>query len=151
MPESTPQLSTPPETVKDPSDIIFFGPDTWTENRTDGVVTSITVLLKGWKNTNISYLAEKTITVQGDGEDAGDQHTVTPIDSDATPDVSASFTINIPAEHQTTATWHNHIHPHDLDNDTIYSEKSRQWVTLIKASSEYQSALSSLESQLESL
>ena len=53
MPEPTPQLSTPPETVNDPSDIIFFGPDTWSENRTDGVVTSITVNLKGWKNSKI--------------------------------------------------------------------------------------------------
>ena len=146
-----PHIGTKGVDVLPNEDIIDYGPWTWTENRTDGTLTSITVNLKGWKEANITYQATKTITVQGDGDDAGDEHVVTPIDFTATPDVVESFTINIPADHQTTATYHNNNHPHDLDNDKIYAEKLKDWRTLIQASVEYTDALSSVKTQLDSL
>lgn len=122
--------------------MLDFGPDTWTENRTDGVVTSITVLIKGWRHAQLSYSASKV-------DENGD--TYTPIDFKATAEVQDSFTWNVPAEHQTSATWHNHTHPHDDANDVEYVAKLEKWQELIPQESEYQTKITSLENQLNSL
>ena len=42
--------------------ILDFGPDTWTENRTAGVVTSITVLIKGWRQRRLAMTASSKHT-----------------------------------------------------------------------------------------
>ena len=122
--------------------ILDFGPDTWTENRTDGVVTSITVLIKGWRYSQLSYSAPK---VNADGD------TVTPINYKATSEVQDSFTWDVPTEHQTSTVWHNHTHPHDDENDVEYNAKMIKWQELIPQESEYQTILTNLENQLKSL
>ena len=122
--------------------ILDFGPDTWTENGTDGVVTSITVLIKGWRHSQLSYSASKV-------DENGD--TYTPLDFKATAEVQDSFTWNVPAEHQTSKVWHNHTHPHDDENDEEYNAKMIEWQKLIPQESEYQTILANLENQLKSL
>tara|TARA_Y100000385_G_scaffold226241_1_gene236866 strand:- start:251 stop:679 length:429 start_codon:yes stop_codon:yes gene_type:complete len=121
---------------------IVWGPGTWTENRTDGVVKSITVVIKGWLTDSAPTINKTTSSEEMvkhvDWTQAG---TIT----------SVPFTWYVPNDLQTTATWHGHQHPHNEANDDTYLPLMKQWLTLIKATDKYTEEYNSVISQLEAL
>jgi len=121
---------------------IIWGPGTWTENRTDGVVKSITVVIKGWL-TDSAPMINKTTS-----SDEIVKHVDWTQDATIT---SVPFTWYVPNDLQTTATWHGHQHPHNEANDDTYLPLMKQWLTLIKATDKYTEEYNSVVSQLDTL
>ena len=120
---------------------IVFGPGEWIENRTDGIVQSIDVIIKGWINDDVP-LVERNM--HGGGK-------MNHIEWGQSGSVEESFNWSVPEELQTSATWHAHVHPHDEDNDSEYKLYSLQWIDLIKNTDEYNNAYNSVKTQLENL
>jgi len=121
--------------------IISMGPGEWTENRTDGVIKSIDVVIKGW--------LKDTAPVVDKEMHNGD--TLNHLQWGQTGSVEESFNWVVPEDLQTTATWHGHVHPHDEDNDDIYLPLMQQWLTLIRDTDQYTTKYNSVISQLEEL
>ena len=65
--------------------------------------------------------------------------------------VEKTFNWIVPENLRTDATWHNNVHPHDVDNDKKYQEKFNQWLPLILESDEYKNTLELIRTELEEL
>jgi len=116
--------------------------ENWIENRnSEGVCESVTVRVHGW--TSDYQPSSKTSYHEGiEGPDYSNDSLY----------VSDSFTVVIPEELQTSATFHNHDHDNmDLTNNQNYSLAKREWVKLVKESSGYTTAIEQVKAQLEAL
>ena len=120
---------------------ISWGPGAWTENRTDDVIKSINVVIKGWLKDNAPMIDKTTSS----------DEVISYVRWEQAGTVQESFTWLVPEALQTTATWHGHQHPHDADNDDIYLPLMKQWLALIKDTDEYISKYNSVVSQLGAL
>lgn len=116
--------------------------ENWIENRnSEGVCESVTVRVHGW--TSDYQPSSKTSYHEGiEGPDYSNDSLY----------VSDPFTVVIPEELQTSATFHNHDHDNmDLTNNQNYSLAKREWVKLVKESSGYTTAIEQVKAQLETL
>lgn len=116
--------------------------ENWIENRnSEGVCESLTVRVHGW--TSDYQPSSKTSYHEGiEGPDYSNDSLY----------VSDPFTVVIPEELQTSATFHNHDHDNmDLTNNQNYSLAKREWVKLVKESSGYTTAIEQVKAQLETL
>ena len=132
---------------------IHWGPDTWTENRTDDEVRTIDVLIKVW-NSYEDVPKKVRHTHLWSEDDASTSTGTTAIevpDLEATGTVEKTFTWTVPENLRTTATYHNHVHPHDVENDQAYLAVSDQWVELILAGAEYETAITEAREELGAL
>lgn len=120
---------------------ISWGPGAWTENRTDDVIKSINVVIKGWLKDNAPMIDKTTSS----------DEVISYVRWEQAGTVQESFTWLVPEALQTTATWHGHQHPHDADNDDIYLPLMKQWLALIKDTDEYITKYNSVVSQLGAL
>lgn len=132
---------------------INWGPDTWTENRESGVIKSIDVIIKaGLVENQVVKVKHSHIY----NEDA-DPSTSTGTIAKEIPDVTASaeieetFNWSVPDDMQTSAVYHNHVHPHDLDNDKLYLEQLHKWFDLIPQEVKFQAAISKVNKALGEL
>jgi len=116
--------------------------ENWIENRNDdGVCESLTVRVHGWTS---DYQPSSKTSYHGgiEGPDYSNDSLY----------VSDPFTVVIPEELQTSATFHNHDHDNmDLTNNQNYSLAKREWVKLVKESSGYPTAIEQVKAQLEAL
>lgn len=119
--------------------IISWGPGEWTENRTDGVITSIDVKIKGWLKND-----SPTGTWRNDPPEG----TEAPLLVGQTGTFEETFRWSVPAHLQTTETWGA---AEENSNDDDYNTYYKQWVTLIKETNEYENALATLKANLEGL
>ena len=116
--------------------------ENWIENRNDdGVCESLTVRVHGW--TSEYQPPSKTSYHEGtEGPDYSHDSLY----------VSDSFTVVIPEEFQTDATFHNNDHDiMDETNIENYTAAKREWVKLVKESTEYSTAVEQVKAQLEAL
>jgi hypothetical protein len=116
--------------------------ENWIENRNDdGVCESLTVRVHGWTS---EYQPPSKTSYHGGIEGPDYSHDSLYI--------SDPFTVVIPEELQTNATFHNHDHDNmDLTNNENYSAAKREWNKLVKESSEYATAIEQVKAQLEAL
>lgn len=116
--------------------------ENWIENRNDdGVCESLTVRVHGW-----------TSEYQPPSKTSYHQEIEGPDYSHDSLYISDPFTVVIPEELQTSCTFHNHDHDNmDLTNNENYSVAKREWVKLVKESSEYSTAVEQVKAQLEAL
>jgi len=116
--------------------------ENWIENRNDdGVCESLTVRVHGW--TSEYQPPSKTSYHAGtEGPDYSHDSLY----------ISDAFTVAIPEEHQTSATFHNHDHDNmDETNNENYTAAKREWNKLVKESPEYAAAVEQVKAQLEAL
>ena len=116
--------------------------DNWIENRnSEGLCLSLTVRVHGW--TSDYQPPSKTSYHEGiEGPDHSHNSLY----------VSDPFTVVLPEELQTNATFHNHDHDNmDLTNNQNYSAAKREWNKLVKESPAYAAAIEQVKAQLEAL
>jgi len=116
--------------------------ENWIENRNDdGVCESLTVRVHGW-----------TSEYQPPSKTSYHQEIEGPDYSHDSLYISDPFTVVIPEELQTSATFHNHDHDNmEIENNENYFVAKREWVKLVKESSEYSTAVEQVKAQLEAL
>lgn len=119
--------------------IISWGPGEWTENRTDGVITSIDVKIKGWL---------KNDSPTGTWRNDPPEDTEAPLLVGQTGTFEETFRWSVPDHLQTTETWGA---AEENSNDDEYSEKSLQWMKEIRLTQNYIDAVESVRLQLEAL
>jgi len=118
---------------------IAYGPKVWTENRTDGVITSIDFLIKGWLKDDVPEASFRNTPPEGSG---------TPTAIDQAGMVYESFTWAVPEYLQTTETTGLGA---ENANDDEYDIYYKQWLILIKNTDQYTTKYNSIVSQLEAL
>ena len=125
---------------------INYGPKSWIENREDGVVKTIDVKIKGWRNDN----NPPQITITRDSVD------YTGIDWTKDAEVEETFRIWIPEDSQTNKSFflaadHTHDHSQGDDGDELYRTACKKWMQQLEADSAFQARVKSVEDQLKSL
>jgi hypothetical protein len=118
---------------------IIWGPGEWTENRTDGVITSIDVKIKGWSADNVPTTTFRNTPPEGTGN---------AIASGEAGTFEETFTWSVPENLQTTATFGGST---ENSNDDDYNLYYNQWIPLIKNTNEYITAYNTIKANLEAL
>jgi hypothetical protein len=118
---------------------ISWGPGEWTENRTDGVITSIDVKIKGWLKNDVPTGTWRNNPPEG---------TEAPLLVGQTGTFEETFTWSVPENLQTTATFGGSA---ENSNDDEYNLYYNQWVPLIKNTNEYITAYNTIKANLEAL
>ena len=130
-------------------DITIWGPETWTENREDGIVKSIDVKIKGWTANNVpTKIKHSHIEDPDDHTKSLGTKAVEVLDYDVDADIEETFNWIVPDNLQTDKVWHAHKHPHDVENDIAYNEKAIEWLDLIQQEVKFQEAMSKINKHL---
>ena len=132
---------------------IHFGPDTWTENRTDDELRSIDVLMKFWKHDDTIPQKIKHTHLWNE-DDPGTSTGTTAIevnDFSQKASFEKTFTWTVPENLRTTATYHHHQHPHDVENDQAYFALLDDWIDGIVADTKYEEAIQEAREELGAL
>lgn len=131
---------------------VHWGPDTWTENREDGIVKSIDVIIKGWKNENIpTFIKHSHIEDSDDHTKSLGTQAMEHINIKADGQVEESFNWIVPDDCQTSYVHHHHQHPHDVENDQGYLVQLNKWFDLIPQEVKFQAAISKVNKALGDL
>lgn len=121
------------------SQTYVLGPDNWVENRNeDGIVESLTVRVHGW---HAGYLPPTKLAYHS-GETVFDFSAESKYKSD-------SFTVNIPEEFQTSATFHHHSHDNMSAENNEAWQITKNWFPLIKEHPNYLSAIEQVKQLME--
>jgi len=138
-----------------PNTITNYGPKTWIENRESGVVKSITVKIKGWRDINNDdgspkYLKNHLLDrgIDGYKKSYGDYT--------SNEEIEETYTLDIPSEHQTDKVfyldkYHVHDHTQGNDGDVEYQEKFKEWMKLLKDDAAFLAKVESVRQQLIAL
>lgn len=137
---------------------INWGPKTWVETRDSGVVKSIEVKIKGWRKINNEDGTPKTwseITIERDAGE-GLKRFFKILDTGQAAEIEETYVFTVPEEHETDKVFyldglHNHDHTQGDDGDVEYQEKSKEWMKLIKADSDFTDKVESVQTRLEAL
>jgi len=138
--------------------ITNYGPKTWTENREDGVIKSLTVKIRGWRIINNSNGSPKTYKKINTTRDIGDglKKFIKVFDFTTMAEVEETYTYAVPAEHQTDKVFYlNALHVHDHtqgdDGDIEYQTKEKEWRKDLGEDSDFLAKIESVKTQLEAL
>jgi hypothetical protein len=138
--------------------ITNYGPKTWTENREDGVIKSLTVKIRGWRIINNNDGSPKTYKEFNTTRDAGDGYKkfYKVFDFTTMAEVEETHTYTVPEEHQTDKVFYlnaEHVHDHTQgdDGDIEYQTKEKEWRKDLGEDSDFLAKIESVKTQLEAL
>ena len=138
--------------------ITNYGPKTWTENREDGVIKSLTVKIRGWRIINNNDGSPKTYKEFNTTRDAGDGYKkfYKVFDVTTMAEVEETYTYTVPEEHQTDKVFYlnaEHVHDHTQgdDGDIEYQTKEKEWRKDLGEDSDFLAKIESVKTQLEAL